>query len=120
MVGDRYAGEWPRREFEAQGILYALALLTRSELYAALEPLLNSGQVELLDVPLLAQQLIGLIRSSGSGRAVKIDHPPNEHDDWANAVAGAIHLVKGGARVPGIFLFDAPRMPDEHLFQRLG
>ncbi len=100
VTGDRYAGEWPRREFQAQGLRYDLSPLTRSELYAALEPLLNSGQVELLDVPILLQQLIGLVRSSGSGK-VKIDHSIGEHDDFSNAVAGAIHLVKGGAQSAG-------------------
>jgi hypothetical protein len=120
VTGDRYAGEWPRQEFAAHGIVYELASLSRSDLYAAFEPLLNSGQVELLDHPVLIQQFIGLVRSSGTGRTVKIDHPPGEHDDFSNAVAGAIHLVKGGTRTPGIFVFDLPRMPDEHLFTRIG
>jgi hypothetical protein len=105
--GDRYAGEWPKQEFERAGIVYELSPLTRSELYAALEPLLNSGQVELLDEPRLVQQLIGLVRSHAAGRT-KIDHPPGEHDDFANAVAGVVHLVKGGASMPGIFLLDLP------------
>jgi hypothetical protein len=120
VTGDRYAGEWPRQEFAAHGIVYELSSLSRSDLYAAFEPLLNSGQVELLDHPVLMQQLIGLVRSSGMGRNVKIDHPPGEHDDYANAAAGAVHLVKGGTRTPGIFLLDVPRMPDEHLFTRIG
>jgi hypothetical protein len=108
VTGDKYAGEWPRREFTAHGMTYEIAPLTRSELYASFEPLLNSGQVELLDHAVLMQQLIGLVRSSGLGRNVKIDHPSGEHDDYANAVAGAVHLVKGGARTPGIFLLDLP------------
>jgi hypothetical protein len=120
VTGDRYAGEWPRGEFQHMGITYQVAPLSRSDLYAALEPLLNSGQIELLDEPKLTQQLIGLVRSSGTGRTVKIDHAPNEHDDYANAVAGAIHLVKGGARTPGIILLDPPRFQDEDCFVRIG
>ena len=42
----------------------------------------------LLDVPLMEQQLLGLVWRGG-----KIDHPGGEHDDWANAVAGCVALV---------------------------
>jgi len=89
VTGDRYAGEWPRQAFAKAGIQYELSDLTRSELYANLEPLINSGQIELVDHPKLLSQLIALIR-----RGEKIDHPQGEHDDHANAVAGAIAQVK--------------------------
>jgi hypothetical protein len=53
-------------------------------------PLLNSGKVELLDHPRLVSQLCGLERRTARGGRDSIDHPPGQHDDIANAVAGAV------------------------------
>src|SRR5581483_9355139 len=88
VTGDRYAGETFRRDFERHGITYELAALSRSQLYEALQPHLNGQRCVLLDVGTLEQQLLGLIWRGG-----KIDHPIGEHDDWANAAAGAADLV---------------------------
>jgi phage terminase large subunit-like protein len=85
VCGDRYAGETFRRQFEEQGISYDVAGQTKSELYDALEPLLNSHGVVLLDLPTLEQQLLGLVWRGG-----RIDHASGEHDDYANAAAGAL------------------------------
>ncbi|BFU93436.1 MAG: protein of unknown function [Nitrospira sp.] len=106
VTGDRYAGEWPRKAFEAHGIHYDIAEQNRSQLYANLEPLLNAGTVQLLDDATLLAQLIGLIR-----KGEKIDHPSGEHDDRANAVAGATALLKSAGPVPRIrdFLTDDER-----------
>ena len=43
VTGDRYAGEWPRQAFLKHGITYRPAELTRTQIYTAFEPLLNSG-----------------------------------------------------------------------------
>ena len=51
VVGDRYAGEWPRERFRAHGIAYQPAEKTKGQIYAELLPLLNSGALELLDQP---------------------------------------------------------------------
>lgn len=88
VTGDRYAAQWPIQAFQRFGIDYRPAELNRSQLYAAFEPLLNSGTVELLDHPTLVQQLIGLIRKGD-----RIDHASGDHDDHSNAVAGAAVLV---------------------------
>jgi hypothetical protein len=42
----------------------------------------------LLDVPILEQQLLGLMWKGG-----RITHQTGEHDDHANAVAGVLGLV---------------------------
>lgn len=89
VQGDRYAAQWPVLAFEKHGITYRPAELNRSQLYSALEPLLNSGQVELLDHPKLLAQLVGLVR-----KGEKIDHTSGEHDDHSNAAAGALVLVR--------------------------
>jgi hypothetical protein len=88
VEGDKYAGETFKSQFESQGVSYEVAEHTKSELYDALEPLLNSHQVVLLDVSTLEQQLLGLVWRGG-----RIDHPSGEHDDYANAAAGALVRV---------------------------
>ena len=89
VTGDRYAAQWPVQAFQKHGIDYRPAEMNRSQIYAAFEPLLNSGKVELLDHPKLLQQLIGLVRTGE-----KIDHAPGDHDDHANAAAGVLVLTQ--------------------------
>jgi hypothetical protein len=89
--GDRYAGEWPRERFRLAGISYVVSDKTKSDIYRDLLPLLNSNQVELLDLPRLHSQLASLERRTARGGKDSIDHPPGQHhDDVANALAGAI------------------------------
>jgi hypothetical protein len=67
-------------------------------LYEALEPALNAGEVELLDLATLTEQLVCLV-----WRGARIDHEPNGHDDHSNACAGVVHIVRSGAyRVPSV------------------
>ena len=89
-LADRYAGLTFSSQFTTQGITYEVAKHTTSELYEALEPRLNSGQVVLLDVPMLEQQLLGLMWRGG-----KITHQSGEHDDFATAAAGVVEQVLG-------------------------
>ena len=96
VQGDRYAGEWAREPFVKAGIIYELSEKPRSDLYQALLPKLNSGQVELLDLPRLTKQLCDLERRTARGGRDSIDHPPGGHDDVANAVAGVVEMVAGG------------------------
>ena len=91
IVGDLYAGLTFINDFDSHGIGYMPSELTKSELYEALEPKLNAGEVVLLDEPELESQLLGLV-----WRASKIDHLSGEHDDWANSAAGAVYLVAQG------------------------
>jgi hypothetical protein len=85
VVGDNYAGETFKEDFRAEGIAYYPSPLSKTELYEAFEPALNAGEIELLDIPKLQEQLLTLVI-----RGTRIDHQPNDHDDWANAVAGAV------------------------------
>ena len=62
----------------------------KSQLYEALEPILNAREVELLDLPVLIEQAICLI-----WRGHKIDHETNSHDDWINSVAGLVNMLSG-------------------------
>ncbi|MCC3245441.1 hypothetical protein LG047_08920 [Methylocystis sp. WRRC1] len=90
VTGDRYAGEWPREAFRKQGITYLPSEKTRSELYIELLPLINAGRVELLDHAKLVSQLTALERRTSRVGKDSIDHPPGQHDDVANACAGAL------------------------------
>src|SRR5215468_8922479 len=69
-----------------------VTMLPKTGIYDALEPKLNAGEVELLDIPELQEQLLTLVIRNG-----KIDHQPGDHDDYANAAAGALWLVSGQA-----------------------
>jgi hypothetical protein len=91
IMADRYAGLTFQKQFEALGVRFTVADKTKSQLYEALEPRLNGGRVVLLDVPLLEQQLLGLVWKGG--RIVDA----GEHDDWANAAAGVVHQLTNGA-----------------------
>jgi hypothetical protein len=97
VTGDRYAGEWPREQFRKHGITYAPSERTKSDLYRELLPLVNAGRVELLDLPRLLAQLVGLERRVARSGKDSIDHAPGGHDDVANAAAGALVVAQGGA-----------------------
>jgi len=88
VVGDKYAGETFITDFAGYGIDYIVSALAASDLYAAVEPHLNAGQVMLVDDGMVEQQLLGLI-----WKGTKITHPGGEHDDHANAAAGAVLLA---------------------------
>lgn len=95
VVGDRYAGEWPREQFRKHGITYEPSARPKSELYGDLLPLLNSSRVDLLDIDRLKDQLVGLERRTVRGGKDSIDHAPGAHDDVANAVAGVLVKIIG-------------------------
>jgi len=85
VTGDAYGGQTHRADFERHGVAYHVSDKTKSQLFESFEPLLNGRRVVLLDVPLVEQQLLGLVWRGG-----KIDHQNGEHDDWANAAVGAL------------------------------
>jgi hypothetical protein len=90
VVGDRYAGEWPRERFRVYGITYEPAAKPKSDLYRDLLPAINSRSVDLLDHERLLSQLVGLERRTARSGRDSIDHAPGSHDDIANAVAGVL------------------------------
>lgn len=92
VTGDRYAGEWVRTAFERQGITYWHSELNKSELYLEAVPLFTTGAVDLLDYQPLLVELQQLERRTGRSGKDSVDHPPNGHDDYANAACGALVL----------------------------
>ena len=61
--------------------------------------MINSGRVDLLEHPRLVAQLSRLERRTGRGGRDSIDHAPGDHDDLANAVAGALVGTETDSRV---------------------
>ncbi|WP_439375332.1 hypothetical protein [Bradyrhizobium sp. DASA03120] len=106
--GDDYAGETFKQDFEKLGISFRSYRRTKTEIYEAFEPALNAGEVELPDLPKLQEQLLTLVM-----RGARIDHEPNGHDDFANAAAGVVCVIRDGRSkianddVGGISLVDA-------------
>ena len=95
VQGDKFAGETFLKDFERHHIDYRVSKQSKSDMYEALEPVLNAREVLLPDVSTLEQQLLSLV-----WRGNKIDHASGEHDDWANAVAGVVTRLAGPERVP--------------------
>jgi hypothetical protein len=93
ITSDRYAGVFPVEAFSRYGITCEQSAKPKSDLYAALLPRINSGDADLLDVPRIVTQLVGLERRTARGGRDSIDHPPGGHDDVVNAVAGALTSV---------------------------
>ena len=91
VTGDNYGGDIFKADFQEHGVRYVPVGMPKSELYEAIEPMLNAGEIELLDIGTLQEQLLTLV-----WRGTKIDHQPGDHDDYANAATGALVLVRHG------------------------
>lgn len=101
VTGDRYAGLWPVERFGVHGIRYTASEHSKSDLYRELLAPLNSGRLQLLDLPALRNQLAGLERRVSRAGKDSIDHAPGGHDDVANACAGALTLALPAAASGG-------------------
>ena len=110
VIGDHYAGEWPKQEFQKVGLFYRPATFDKSASYLELEPQLATGRVELLDDPTLVRQLRQLERRyKVGGKKVTIDHPKGGHDDRANALALGVAERAGALGLP---VADVGAMPE--------
>jgi hypothetical protein len=93
VTGDRYSGAWCSSEFEKAGIIYKNAELTKSDYYLEFLPIVMQRGCELLDNKQQAIEFRQLLRRTGKGKDT-VDHPPNLHDDLANAAAASCVLTK--------------------------
>ena len=57
VIGDKYAGEWPREVFRSHGVTYEANAKPKNDLYIALLPLLSSQMIELVDAPRMISQI---------------------------------------------------------------
>jgi hypothetical protein len=104
ISGDRWGSGFVSEQFERRGISYRQSEKPKSDIYKELLPLLNSRRIELLDIPRLSTQLIGLERRTARGGRDSIDHAPGGHDDVINAAAIALVQAAGIINADG---FDA-------------
>ena len=75
VVGDRYAGEFPRELFRKHEINYALVDRVKSDLFRDFLPLLNSQKVTLPNNERLVSQLTNLERTVSRAGKDTISHP---------------------------------------------
>jgi hypothetical protein len=90
IMGDSHARGWAEAEFSKNGIRLLRCELDRSDLYLEILAHFGTGRIRLIDSDRLVNQFCGLERRTMSGGRDKVDHPRGQHDDLANAVAGAL------------------------------
>jgi len=116
IYGDRYARGWVREAFKRHGLAYEdvtqrdrdgeQVYLDRSSAYLEVEPLFAQGLIAILDHPTLERELKNLERRPGMGGKDRVDHPPGQHDDHANALALAAAKARQGGVRPFVHVAD--------------
>ncbi|MFY9836766.1 MAG: hypothetical protein WAK55_09900 [Xanthobacteraceae bacterium] len=95
VYGDRFAGQTFRRDFEGYGKKYEVIRPDAStELLEKLEPLINAGEIQLLDDQTLIEELCTLVITRGG----KVLAESGSHDDFAVALATAAYVAAGRER----------------------
>lgn len=115
VTGDNYAGEWVKGAFEAGGVTYKQSDLPRSGLYLEALPHFAREAVRLPDHARLQRELRLLERKTHRSGKDSIDHPRNGHDDYANAMAGALyHATKKPPKRPAAVFGTYGRVGDSN------
>jgi hypothetical protein len=108
VTGDRFAAGFVSEGFRANGITYYPSERDRSQIYLELLPAVNARRVLLLDNTELMRELRGLERRRGASGRDRVDHRPGQHDDRANAAAGALVLAARPQLAPRIICIEMP------------
>jgi Group II intron, maturase-specific domain len=101
--GDFYAGEWVSDAWSKTGISYCRSPIAKNQIYLETQPLFSREAVSLPDHPRLVRVLRLLERRVHRSGRDTVDHGRNGHDDYANAMAGALRVMSayaGGAELP--------------------
>jgi hypothetical protein len=93
VTGDHYAAEWCSAAWSSAGISYVPSALPKSQLYLEVVPLFTRGLVRLPEHPTLFRELRLLERQTHRGGRDSVDHPRGQHDDFANALCGALRQL---------------------------
>ena len=93
VVGDNYSAAWVETAFRDAGCAYELAPMPKSQLYLEAVPWFNRGAVRIPDLPVLTRELRLLERRTSRLGRDSVDHGRGGHDDYANAVVGALSLA---------------------------
>jgi hypothetical protein len=98
VVGDNYAPGFVEACFRAVGLRYEASELPKSQLYLeAVGPFLRNA-VSIPNDPTLIRELRLLERRVAPSGKDRVDHPQGGHDDYANAVCGALFVAAKPAR----------------------
>jgi hypothetical protein len=102
---DNYAAEWPVQAFAAEGVTLKRCELSKSALALEVLPYWAQGKISIPNHSRLLQELRLLERRTSRVGKDIIDHGPGGHDDFANALFGAIRLAAGGGAKNGMVLW---------------
>lgn len=116
VVGDNYAGEWVAGAFKDAGVDYERSALPRSGLYLEAIPHFSRGTVSIPDHARLIRELRLLERRTSRSGKDSVDHPANGSDDYANALAGAMHAAM--VRRTGTYTLAGVNGPDDVKWNR--
>jgi hypothetical protein len=97
VVCDKFGSEWVVEQCSKFGITAEQLAPPKSVLYLSLLPTVNSRRLDLVDEPRTINQACSLERLTRFGGRETIDHPPGQHDDNINSVAGLIWLLASKA-----------------------
>jgi hypothetical protein len=99
--GDNYAKEWVAGAYRAAGLVYRQSPLVRSDLYLEGQVLFTRGLVSIPPNTTLLRELRLLERRTARSGKDSVNHGVGGHDDYANALFGAMHVaVKAAAQKP--------------------
>ena len=113
--GDRYAAQWCAQAYQKREVEYRPSELPKSGLYLNLLPHLNGKTIKLLDHPRSINQIAALERRTARGGRDSVDHPPQAHDDVANAIAGlAFVAINRHEPVQAAFGVQGTAMTDDY------
>lgn len=90
ITTDRFSGGFAPEHWRANGIEWKPSEKSRSELFLAFVPMLNSGGCRLLDNEKVRAQFLALRRKVAPGGRESVEHPIGGNDDYCNAAAGAL------------------------------
>ena len=99
ITGDAYSAQWVASAWRETGIDYRKSPLVKSDIFLECIPLFTRGLVRLPDHAKLSRELRLLERETHRSGKDSVHHPRNgnEHDDYANAVCGALQLCAKAA-----------------------
>jgi hypothetical protein len=95
VSGDNYSAEWVAQAWRANGLDYVRSRLTRSQLYLEAIPLFMRGGLSMPAHDKLIRQLQLLERQTQPSGKDQVQHPKHGHDDYANALVGALDMALG-------------------------
>ena len=97
VCGDNYSAEFVSQSWRANGLDYIRSRLTRSALYLEAIPHFMRGGISMPAHDKLIRQLQLLERQTQPSGKDQVQHPKHGHDDWPNALVGALNMAVGHA-----------------------